>query len=218
MKILIVEDDQSLALTIQDILEDRGYETMVCFNFRQAYHEIRNPFDCYLLDNRLPDGTGLDLCKLIREQSKSPILFISSDTNETSILKSFECEADDYIEKPLRLSVLLAKIEAVLKRAGKFQTQYKIGNSLLDTSKKSLQMEEERFELSISEIAILECLFQAYPNYISREDLAKYVFNKTGHLPSLETLTSRISGLKKKLGEKGKCIDSLRHVGTRWLV
>ena len=71
---------------------------MICFTFEQAYQELNRAYDCYLIDNRLPDGCGLDLCKLIREITDDPIVFISSDTNESSILKSYEFDADDYID------------------------------------------------------------------------------------------------------------------------
>lgn len=100
MRILLVEDDKVLANTLAEILEKKGYETTICYNYMQAYHEIEHAFDCFLLDQILPDGNGLDLCRLIREKSASPILIISSDTAESSILKGFALEADDYIEKP----------------------------------------------------------------------------------------------------------------------
>lgn len=119
MKILIIEDDKELAYTLKDILEHNAFDVMICFTFEQAYQELNRAYDCYLIDNRLPDGCGLDLCKLIREITDDPIVFISSDTNESSILKSYEFDADDYIEKPFRIKVLLAKIQSVLKRAGK---------------------------------------------------------------------------------------------------
>ena len=81
MRILIVEDDKNLALTLKEVVESKGFETTVCFNFRQALNEIEKAFDLYLLDVRLPDGNGLDLCERIRETSEDPILFISSDTS-----------------------------------------------------------------------------------------------------------------------------------------
>lgn len=98
MKILIIEDDKELAYTLKDILEHNAFDVMICFTFEQAYQELNRAYDCYLIDNRLPDGCGLDLCKLIREITDDPIVFISSDTNESSILKSYEFDADDYIE------------------------------------------------------------------------------------------------------------------------
>lgn len=71
MKILIVEDDKALAQTISEICESKNYQTMICYTFAQAFHEISNAYDLYLLDNHLPDGLGLDLCKLIRETSNN---------------------------------------------------------------------------------------------------------------------------------------------------
>lgn len=70
MRILIVEDDKNLALTLNEVVEPKGFETTVCFNFRQALNEIEKAFDLYLLDVRLPDGNGLDLCERIRETQR----------------------------------------------------------------------------------------------------------------------------------------------------
>ena len=122
MKILIIEDDKELAYTLKDILEHIAFDVMICFTFEQAYQELNRAYDCYLIDNRLPDGCGLDLCKLIREITDDPIVFISSDTNESSILKSYEFDADDYIEKPFRIKVLLAKIQSVLKKSREMES------------------------------------------------------------------------------------------------
>lgn len=138
MRILLVEDDKVLANTLAEILEKKGYETTICYNYMQAYHEIEHAFDCFLLDQILPDGNGLDLCRLIREKSASPILIISSDTAESSILKGFALEADDYIEKPFRLNVFLAKIESVLRRSGKLDKEITIGDFRLSTELKIL--------------------------------------------------------------------------------
>ena len=168
MKILIIEDDKELAYTLKDILEHNAFDVMICYTFEQAYQELNRAYDCYLIDNRLPDGCGLDLCKLIREITDDPIVFISSDTNESSILKSYEFDADDYIEKPFRIKVLLAKIQSVLKRAGKWNQTISLNDSILNLNQQTLTIEETTFALSISEVAIVESLFSKYPNYVSR--------------------------------------------------
>ena len=216
MRILIVEDDKNLALTLKEVVESKGFETTVCFNFRQALNEIEKAFDLYLLDVRLPDGNGLDLCERIRETSEDPILFISSDTSETSILKSYSLQADDYIEKPVRLNILLAKIESILHRSGKYKEIYQIGSATLNLKEHLLTIQQNIYELSTVELSILEGMFKAYPDFITRENSCRLIFSHTSHYPSLSTLSVRISELKKKLDHDAYHIESFRTLGFRW--
>ncbi|MDD7280666.1 response regulator transcription factor [Floccifex sp.] len=218
MRILIVEDDKELALTLSEILEQHQYETMICYNCKQAYNEIQKPYDCFLLDNRLPDGSGMELCSYIRQFSHDPIIFISSDTQETSILKGFALQADDYIEKPFRLKVLLAKIEAVLKRAGKYNEIYKLKDACLYKQHKKLVINEEEFELTITDTVILECLFKSYPRVVSRNEICSALFHNMGKVTSDATLNVRISELRRRLGVYGSRVESVRHVGYWWHV
>ncbi len=218
MRILIVEDDQNLAQTLKEVVESKGFDTMVCYTCEQAYHEIEKAFDCYLLDLRLPDGSGLDICRRIREFSQDPILFISSDTTETSILESYACYADDYIEKPFRLNVLLAKINSLLQRSGKYKKSYQIEDSVLNLDGASLQIHNRVYSLSLTEARLLEGMFQSYPNYVSRDDCCRLIFAATSHYPSAETLSVRISELRRKLGDDAKYIESVRRLGLRWKV
>lgn len=216
MKILLVEDDKDLADTIGDILKSRFMVVTICYNFTQAYNELKNPYDCYLLDNRLPDGSGIELCRFIRDISNNPVILISSDKNESSILRSFNLRADDYIEKPFHLKVLLAKIESVMRRFGYYTDIYKIENSILDVNQHFLQIENTEYKLSISEVALLEGLFKAYPKFVTRAELCNLIFSKTGNITTKETLSVRCSELKKKLETNSFKIESSRDLGYRW--
>ena len=182
MRILIVEDDKNLALTLREVVESKGFETTVCFNFRQALHEIEKAFDLYLLDVRLPDGNGLDY----------------------------------YVEKPVRLNILLAKIDSILQRVGKYTETYHIGSATLNIKEQSLMIQQNIYELSAVELSILEGLFKAYPAFVTRENCCRLVFGRTSHYPSLATLSVRISELKKKLDHDAYHIDSFRTLGFRW--
>jgi DNA-binding response OmpR family regulator len=114
-RILVLEDNKNLAFAISHVLQE--YEVSVCLNARQAYEKLEKPFDCYLLDIGLPDGNGLEICSYIRTFSNRPILILSADRTEESILKGYASLADDYLEKPFLLSVLQAKIKALMHRA-----------------------------------------------------------------------------------------------------
>lgn len=216
MKILVVEDDKNLALRIKDSLSLKDYNAQVCFTFQQALCEIKGGYDCFLIDVRLPDGSGFDLCRYIREFSSHPIIFISSDTSETSILKSYALDADDYIEKPFRLSVLLAKVERSLKRVGLLQPFLILNNHKLDMINHILICPDIIIELRPSELVILKELFINYPNVVSKERLLLAVYDETGHEMSAATLSVRISELKKKMKDNSKHILAKRYLGYQW--
>lgn len=216
MRVLIVEDDKDLAATLSKILQNKGFETMVCYTFQQAYHEIEHHYDCFLLDQVLPDGNGFQLLSLIREKSSSPVLILSSDRNENSILKGYALEADDYIEKPFRLNVFLAKLESVLRRAGTTISEYSIDGFRLSFGTRKLYIEEQEVSLTLTESIILESLFQVYPNIVSRKQLIQNIYAKTHRETSSQTLNVRLSELRKKLGVHSVHIENIVGSGLRW--
>ncbi len=216
MHILLVEDDRDLANTLAEILEKKGYSTTVCYNYLQAYHELEHSFDCFLLDQILPDGNGLELCRLIRERSTSPILIISSDTTESSILKGYALEADDYIEKPFRLNVFLAKLESVLRRSGKLSSEITVDEFCLSTELKTLFVHDQSIGLTLTESIILESLLRSYPHVCSRQQIIHNIFDKTSNITSASTLNVRLSELRKKLGTYASHLEAIHNSGLRW--
>lgn len=216
MHILLVEDDKDLANTLAEILEKKGYETTICYNYMQAYNEIEHSYDCFLLDQLLPDGNGLELCRLIREKSSTPILIISSDTAESSILKGYALEADDYIEKPFRLNVFLAKVESILRRTGKLNSEISVGDYQLSMDLKKLSTYNQDIPLTRSECIILETLFRSYPHVSTREQIIHNIFDKTNKMTSTQTLNTRLSELRKKLGIHASHLEAIHGKGLRW--
>lgn len=217
MRILLVEDDIELAKRIQEALSIHTYETTICVTYKQALNEIKRPFDCYLLDVHLPDGNGLELCSEIRFHCKNPIIFISSDTSEESILMSYKIDGDDYIEKPFRLRVLLAKVEYCLKKTGILNNEMEIDGFTLNKNTHTLFCPDMQIDLSPTEYTIIEQLFSSYPNPVSREKMYIALFSSTGKNISDATLNVRVSELKKKLGSYSYKIQSKRYIGYKWM-
>lgn len=217
MRILLVEDDIELARRIQEVLSINAYETTICITYKQALNEINKPYDCYLLDVRLPDGNGLELCNEIRCNCNNPVIFISSDTSEESILISYKTNGDDYIVKPFRLKVLLAKVEYCLKKTGNINNEIIIDNFVLKKNTHTLFCPDMQIDLSPTEYTIIEQLFRSYPNPVSREKMYIALFSSTGKNISDATLNVRVSELKKKLGSYSYKIKSKRYVGYKWL-
>ena len=184
--ILIVEDDKDLGKAMKQALQAQDYEVQLCFTYAQAQQEIQTPYSCYLLDIRLQDGNGLRLCRLIRKQSDAPVIIISADQKEGTILQGYEYQADDYIIKPFRLAVLLAKIKAVLHRSqSQMLLEYQGYRLSCDSSCLYLPT-DETLSLTATEAAILHVLFTNSSRYVSREELKRAIWMKTGRETSDE--------------------------------
>lgn len=216
--ILIVEDDKDLAITLKKVLERHSFYVQICYTFQQACIEIEKPFDCYLLDIRLPDGSGYDICKLIRLSSDNPILFISADHSETSELQAFHVKGDDYIEKPFHLSVLVAKIEALLLRLHLRTDTLQRGDIIFDKDNHVFKDGALSIHLTKTEMVIIETLLKNNNAIVSRERLLHAIWSNTNTNTSDSTLTVRISTLKKKIETNNRIhIECIRSVGYRWL-
>ena len=217
MKIMIVEDDLILARELQLLCVKWNFQAKYLEDFKhvdQVYCTYQP--DLILLDINLPFYDGFYWCQKIRENSTVPILFISSREQNADKILALSAGGDDYIEKPFRIKVLLAKIQSVLKRAGKWNQTISLNDSILNLNQQTLTIEETTFSLSISEVAIVESLFSKHPNYVSRQDLAKAIYSKTNHETSLATVSTRVSELNSKLN--GKYIESSRNKGYRWIL
>ena len=197
MNILLIENNHALASAIRDVLSI--YEIQICYTLEQAWNEIKNKYDLYIVDLHLPDGNGLDFIQYVREFSSVPVIVISNIHDEETILKSYSFLIDDYIEKPFRTAVFKAKIESLEKRTKKQQDNLIIHGIRLDVSCSKIRYLKEEADLSISECAILEKLFIAWPNALRTEQLKHFVFQKTGREMSDATFSARMSNLKKKI-------------------
>jgi DNA-binding response OmpR family regulator len=185
-------------------------------NARQAYEKLEKPFDCYLLDIGLPDGNGLEICSYIRTFSNRPILILSADRTEESILKGYASLADDYLEKPFLLSVLQAKIKALMHRAGVYEEKIASGPFSLDLKSRKLAWKGNTLLFNPSECALVEELLKHEGKSVERSALIQNVFARTGKYPTDETLNVRMSGIKKKLAGAPVQIDSIYQKGYSW--
>ena len=116
--IYILEDDDEINESLQEILEARGYRTVTAKNingFNNTWREYIDVVKLYLLDIKLPDGSGFDVCRTIRQYSDTPIIFLTSCDDEESIVKGLDNGADDYITKPFKVAELLSRIAANIR-------------------------------------------------------------------------------------------------------
>ena len=116
MRLLLVEDDKTIALGLEYSLTQEGFEVTICYNAESALRKIQEvQFDIALLDITLPDGNGFDICRKLKEKDDTPVIFITARDDEGSVVMGLDIGADDYITKPFRISLSLQK----LRRGGR---------------------------------------------------------------------------------------------------
>lgn len=206
MKILIIEDDRGIADAIQKQAEKWGLQAKCVQDFRNVMAEYAE-YDpqLVLLDISLPFFNGYHWCSEIRRVSKVPIIFISSASDNMNIVMAMNMGGDDFIAKPFDNSVLIAKIQALLRRTYDFGTGRTIlehKGAILNTGDNTLNYKEERIELSKNEYRILFILMENKGSVVSREKLMEQLW-ETDSFVDENTLTVNIGRLRKRLGAAG---------------
>lgn len=205
-RILIVEDDKTIADTLTGHLCKWGYEARAVDDFDQVM-EIFTAFDpqLVLMDIVLPFYNGYHWCSQIRSISKVPVIFLSSASDNMNIIMAVNMGGDDFIAKPFDLDVVVAKIQAMLRRTYSFQGQVNIlehRGAVLNLGDASLTFEGQKTELTKNDFRILEVLMSQKGNVVSREDLMKKLWNDDCFIDD-NTLTVNVNRLRKKLDEIG---------------
>ena len=192
-KILLLEDDEILAQTMVQILEQENYEvTLVNDGEEVLEYTYENKFDLYLFDINVPLINGLETLKLLRQaEDSTPAFFITANRDTQTTLEGFNCGCDDYIKKPFDLDELLARIQAILKRKNPV-IQYK--NITFDLLENRVFIEEEEIALGIVEKEIFSLLIRNINMTVNKSTFFDYM-NK----PSDSALRVLISKLKKIL-------------------
>ncbi|MDE5604339.1 MAG: response regulator transcription factor [Eubacterium sp.] len=205
-RILIVEDDMGIAQAIRKQLQMWDLEARCVEDFRNVLSEFSefNPH-LILLDISLPFYNGYHWCSEIRKVSKVPIIFISSAADNMNIVMAMNMGADDFIAKPFDQSVLVAKIQAVLRRTYDFSSAVSViehKGAMLNTEDGTFTFNGARIPLTKNEYIILLCLMKNKGKIISREKLMQQLW-ETDSFVDENTLTVNVSRLRKKLEAAG---------------
>ena len=205
-RILIVEDDEAIAGAVSRIIEFWGLTPHCVRDFRDVLREFTD-FDPHLvlMDITLPFFNGYHWCSEIRKFSRVPIIFISSAADNMNIIMAMNLGADDFVAKPFDLNVLLAKIQALLRRSYDFAPTSNVlahRGALLDLNDHTLSFNGEDIPLTKNEYRILSCLMEQKGKVISREKLMERLW-ETDQFVDENTLTVNINRLRKKLDSAG---------------
>lgn len=205
-KVLIVEDDEIIAKSIANYLNNWDYEVKCVFDFRKVIDEFIefNP-QLVLLDISLPFYNGYHWCNEIRKISKVPIIFISSASDNMNIIMAMDIGGDDYIVKPFDLSVLIAKVNALIRRTYSFQGQVNVlerNGVILNLNDVCVIYKDKKMELTKNDFKILQILMENPGKVVSRNEIMMRLWDSDSFIDD-NTLTVNVNRLRKKLEEIG---------------
>lgn len=204
MKILIVEDDLKIREELKILLEREGYQVEVLSSFLNTVEDIRcRDYDLLLLDINLPDKNGFMICKEIKKDKQTPIIFVTSRNTEEDELNSILSGGDDFVTKPYNKYILLEKIGRALKLND--PTRYKelvVHDVILDLHLSKIKYHDQEVELTRNEFRILYYLFLNVGQVLSKEKLIEYLWNDQYYLDETILLVN-ITRLRKKLEDIG---------------
>ncbi len=204
-KIMIIEDDPVIRDELALLLSNEGYQTVAVTEFTNVAMQISNcnP-NLILLDLNLPERDGLSLCADIRKASPTPIIFVTSRDSAADELRALSLGGDDYITKPYNISVLLARIKAVLRRTGGTAEPDTLAADglTLHLTQGTISAGTKSVELTRNELKILSCLMSHAGEIVSRADLIEALWDSQIYIDD-NTLSVNVTRLRSKLEELG---------------
>lgn len=224
-KILLLEDDLSLIGGLSFAFQKQGFETDIARTKREADALwAQGSYDLLVLDVSLPDGSGFDFCKKVRQSSKVPIIFLTASDEEMNIIMGLDMGGDDYITKPFKLGVLLSRINALLRRTKDFgvaDTELSSNGIRVLLLQGQVYKKGELLDLTAVEYKLL-CLFMQNPNTVlSKEQILDKLWDCEGNYVDNNTLTVYIRRLRIKIEDdpgNPQFLQTVRRMGYKWSV
>ncbi|MER2128372.1 response regulator transcription factor [Solibacillus sp.] len=224
MKILLVEDDRTIASGLEYSLQQDHFSTVLCYDTvtaKQVIAEQLDQFTLCLFDISLPDGDGYELCKMVKERSDVPVIFLTAIDDEVNVVMGLDMGGDDYITKPFRIRELLSRIKSVLRRYHQ-QTQTKsiieIENIRINTLEGKVYKNGDEISLTALEYRLLLIFANHIGQILSRNQLLERIWDVAGDFVNDNTLTVYIKRLREKLEDtpqNPKIIKTVRGLGYK---
>lgn len=219
--VLIVDDEQRMRKLIKDFLVAKGFSILEAENGEKAlevFEENKNKINLILLDVMMPKLDGWSVLRQIRQESKVPIIMLTARGEEQDELFGFELGVDEYISKPFSPTILVARVEAILKRTNQDIKEVKdYGGIEIDREGRTVKVDGKIIELSLREYELLSYLVENENIALSRDKILNNVWNYDYYGDS-RTIDSHIKKIRHKLGKKGKYIQTMRGVGYKFEV
>ena len=219
--ILVVDDELRMRKLIKDFLAAKGYSILEAEDGEkglEVFEENKNKISLILLDVMMPKLDGWSVLRQIRQESKVPIIMLTARGEEQDELFGFELGVDEYISKPFSPKILVARVEAILKRTNQDEKEIKdYGGIEIDKEGRTVKVDGKPIKLSLREYELLTYLVDNENIALSRDKILNNVWNYDYYGDS-RTIDSHIKKIRHKLGKKGKYIQTMRGVGYKFEV
>lgn len=180
MRVLLIEDDVTIARLLKEGLEDEAYAVDIAHDGSEGYRTAAaDDYDVIILDIMLPEMNGYEVCRALRNNgNKTPILMLTARDTERDIVEGLDTGADDYLAKPFSFDVLLARIRALLRRPNeKLEEVLQVGDLKLDPSSKKVTRASQEINLTAKEYGVLEYLMRNKGKVLSKEQIISHVWD-----------------------------------------
>ena len=219
--VLVVDDESRMRKLIKDFLMQKGYSILEAGDGEEAlqvFTENQNKINLILLDVMMPKLDGWSVLRQIRQSSKVPIIMLTARGEEQDELFGFELGVDEYISKPFSHKILVARVEAILKRTNPEAKELKdYGGIVIDAEGRTVTVDGKQIEMSLREYELLKYLLDNENIALSRDKILNNVWNYDYYGDS-RTIDSHIKKIRHKLGKKGKYIQTIRGIGYKFEV
>ena len=243
-RILVVEDETSVREGLLEALSDGGYEVHGVGTGEEALERLKaEKWSLCVLDVKLPGQSSFWVCRKLREESRTPVLFLTAFSEEANVVRGLELGGDDYVTKPFRLKEFLSRVQALIRRSEFSQDAVRAGSGggtsagtagagssangerywesgafRLNLKNRKLEQNGEEVLLTPKESQMVYLFMGAWPEAVEREELIRTVWDRDGQFIEDNTVRVHVSRLREKLGSFGgrSCLETVRGVGYRW--
>ena len=220
-KILVVDDESRMRKLVKDFLQKNNYEVLEAGDGSEALDIFfeQNDIALIILDVMMPKMDGWQVCREIRNYSKVPIIMLTAKGDEKDELQGFDLGVDEYISKPFSPKILVARVEAILRRAGKAASGdvMEAGGIHLDQAAHMVTIDGQKVELSYKEFELLTYFMENKGIALSREKILNNVWNYD-YFGDARTIDTHVKKLRSKLGVKGDMIKTIWGMGYKFEV
>ena len=220
-KILVIDDESRMRKLVRDFLTKKGYAVLEAGNGEEAmeiFYEDKE-IDLLILDVMMPKMDGWVVCREVRKTSKVPIIMLTAKADERDELLGFELGVDEYVTKPFSPKILVARVEAILRRSngGNDDDSIHIGDITMDKNAHEVMVDGKLVELSYKEFELLAYFIENQGIALSRERILNNVWNYD-YFGDARTIDTHVKKLRSKLGKRGEYIKTIWGMGYKFEV